>query len=166
MKKLSKILIVTLAMLALSLIVMPNVDASAAAKCFNSGNLTYQITGKNTCTVKGLTKAGKNSTSCNIPSTVTCNGKTYNVTAISDKAFCNNDNLKTVKCSNSIKSIGKQAFYDCDSLKNVTIGKNCNSLKSNAFSNCNSLKNINCSSVIKSLGSNCFGNATCNVNTR
>lgn len=162
-----KISIVAFA-LAFALLCVPVAGAkvSAASKScnqtFTSGKLCYQVTGKNTCTVTGLKKGCNNTASVTIPNSVTCNGKTYKVTAIADKAFCNNDSLKTVKCSNSIKTIGTKAFYDCDSLKNVSLG-GCNTVKSNAFAGCDSLKKVNCAKAIKNLGNNCFGKATCKI---
>ena len=163
MKKLTKILMVGVTMMALALVAIPMGNSSAATDCFNKGKFTYQITGKNTCTVKEFSQKGCNSSSCVIPSTVNCKGKKYKVTAIADNAFCNNDKIKTVKCPNTIKTIGTNAFYDCDSLKSVKIGSKCGNVENNAFGSCNTLRKINCSSQIKTLGTNCFGNATCNI---
>lgn len=48
-----------------------------------------------------------------IPATVTHNGTTYNVTAISGKAFMNNNSLTSVTLPASITSIGYMAFDNC-----------------------------------------------------
>lgn len=168
MKNLKKKLSIVAFAFAFALLFVPaaNAKVSAASKncnqTFTSGKLCYQVTGKNTCTVTGLKKSCQNATSCTIPSSVTCNGKTYKVTSIANKAFCNSDNLKTVKCANSVKTIGTKAFYGCDSLKSVSLG-NCNTVKANAFGSCTSLNKINCTNKISNLGSNCFGNAFCKI---
>lgn len=77
---------------------------------FSSGKLNYKITGKNTCTVTGVSAKGKNSTSCTIPSTVTCNGKTYKVTNVAKNAFSNCNKLKTITCNKSLKTSGSNCF--------------------------------------------------------
>lgn len=48
-----------------------------------------------------------------IPATVTHNGTTYNVTAISGRAFMNNKSLTSVTLPASITSIGYMAFDNC-----------------------------------------------------
>lgn len=77
---------------------------------FSSGKLNYKVTGKNTCTVTGLSSKGNNSSSCKIPSTVNCNGKTYKVTSVANNAFKNCDNLKTITCNKSLKNSGSNCF--------------------------------------------------------
>ncbi len=77
---------------------------------FSSGKLRYKITGKNTCTVTGLSAKGKNSASCTIPSTVTCNVKTYKVTNVANNAFKNSNNLKSINCNKSVKTTGSNCF--------------------------------------------------------
>lgn len=160
---------------ALSLVVMtaaaPAVQADAAVKAacststksarsFTSGKLCYNVTSSNTVTCTGLKANCSNTTSVSIPSTVSCNGKTYKVTKVANNAFKNNDCLKTVNVSNNVKSIGTNSFSGCDSLKNVKLGNCVKSVGSNAFSNCPKLNTVNGSSKIKSLGNNCFGNAS------
>ncbi|MDO5519896.1 MAG: leucine-rich repeat domain-containing protein [bacterium] len=178
MKNFKKVILAGAMLLSVGTMSVPTASVSAAkAKCntnvtstqsntskkFTSGNLCYKVTGNNTCTVTGLSSQGKKSSSCSIPTSVTCNGKKYKVTSIANNAFKNCDNLKSVKVSNCVSNIGANAFKGCDSLKNVTLGKGVSNLGSNAFSSCNSLKSVNCGSTIKTLGSNCFGNSTCRV---
>lgn len=92
-----------------------------ANKCFTKGKLCYQVSGKNTCTVTGLSKSGKNAASCTIPATVTCNGKTYKVTKVAAKAFQNCNKLKSVKvCSNQTA-----AGTNCWGNANVQYGSSC-----------------------------------------
>jgi hypothetical protein len=77
---------------------------------FSSGKLNYKVTGKNTCTVTGLSSKGSNSSSCKIPSSVNCNGKTYKVTNVANNAFKNCDNLKSITCNKSLKTSGSNCF--------------------------------------------------------
>lgn len=168
MKNLKMKLSVIVMLFAFAVLLVPTTGkVSAASKScgstFTVGNLCYQVTGNSTCTVTGVSNQGKKATSCNVPSTVSCNGTKYKVTEIADKAFCNNKSLKSVKVSNNVKCIGSKAFYGCSNLKNVSLGKCVNTVESKAFSNCTSLNNIKCTTVAKTLGSNCFGNATCKI---
>lgn len=134
---------------------LPAADVSAASKScsttvtstqnttckkFTSGNFCFKTTDKNTCTVTGLSSAGKKVSSCTVPSTVKCNGKTYKVTKVAAGAFKNCNKLKSVKLPSCITSVG-----------------------SNAFSGCSNLKTVTCAKQVKSLGTNCFGNATCKI---
>ena len=145
MKNLKKKLSVIVMLFALTVLLVPTTGKVSAAsktsnKTFTAGKLCYQVPGNSTCTVTGLKSSYNNTTSCTIPSTVTCNGKTYKVTAVADKAFYNNDSLKSVKVSKNVKCVGNQAFAGCDNLKKIT-----------------------CAKAIKKLGNNCFGNAVCKV---
>lgn len=132
-------------------------------KTFTSGSLCFKVTGGDTAACTGFKQGCSNSASCTIPSTVKCNGKTYNVTQIASNAFSNCDSLKTIKVGNCVKTIGKNAFSGCDKLNNVSLGNSVNKVCSNAFSNCKKLKVINCAKEIKNCATNCFGNADCKV---
>ena len=88
-----------------------NCTSQSNSNCnFSSGKLTYKVTGKNTCTVTGLSSKGSNSSSCKIPSSVNCNGKTYKVTNVANNAFKNCDNLKSITCNKSLKTSGSNCF--------------------------------------------------------
>ncbi len=76
----------------------------------------------------------KSKTTITIPDTVTINGITYKVTAVSKNAFKNNKKLKK-----------------------VIIGKNVTKIEANAFSGCKNLKAITVKSTkLKSVGKNAF----------
>ena len=49
-------------------------------------------------------------TSCTIPDKIKVNGKKYKVTAVADKAFYNNKQIKSVTIGKNITKIGKNAF--------------------------------------------------------
>ena len=102
--------------------------------------------------------------SVNIPSQVTYNGITYNVTSIGDHAFhsCgllasvyipnsiitigndafNSCNLKSLEIPNSVTSIGNMAFNENGLLTSVTIGTGLISVGGGVFRNCVALKDI------------------------
>ncbi|WP_455718302.1 hypothetical protein [Anaerosporobacter sp.] len=121
MMKLKKMAFAVAMMVTVGTVATPVNGAQAAVKTncttqvnsncnFSSGKLKYKITGKNTCTVTGLSSKGKNSTSCKIPSTVNCNGKTYKVTNVANNAFKNCKKLKTITCNKSLKTSGSNCF--------------------------------------------------------
>lgn len=87
---------------------------TASANCvgttFSCGGLKYKVTSKNAVTCTGFKNSNSKATSCTIPSKVTCNGTTYNVTKVASNAFSKCKNLKKVKCSSKISNLGKNCF--------------------------------------------------------
>ncbi len=132
----------------------------AVGTTFSCGNLKYRVTGKNSVTCTGFKNNKANRTSCIIPSSVTCKGNKYKVTNVANNAFKNCDSLKSIKVSNSCKTIGTNAFAGCNNLSKVNLGNCVNTVSKNAFANCGNLNKINCANNIKNLGSNCFGGAS------
>ena len=65
---------------------------SLVGKTFTSGNYKYKITAKNTVTFTGLKK--QKASTVKIGNTVKYKGKTYNITAIANKALYNNKYLR------------------------------------------------------------------------
>lgn len=103
----------------------------------------YKVTGSNTVEYK---KAGSNKAKVTIPSTVTYQGRKYQVTSIGTKAFKNNKKLKKVVIPSTVRKIGKQAFINCKKLKSITIKTNklnAKAIGSKAF------KGINAKATIK-----------------
>ena len=86
------------------------VSANCVGTTFNCGGLNYKVTSNNTVTCTGFKKSNSKATSCTIPSTVTCNGTTYNVTKVASNAFSKCKNLKKVNCSSKISKLGKNCF--------------------------------------------------------
>lgn len=104
---------------------------------------TYKVTGSNTVEYR---KTTANKAKVTIPSTVTYQGRKYQVTSIAAKAFRNNKKLKKVVIPSTVRKIGKQAFVNCKKLKNITIKANkltAKSIGSKAF------KGINPKATIK-----------------
>ena len=77
-----------------------------------------------------------------IPATVVHNGSVCNVTSISDYAFSNCYDLKSVEIPNSVTSIGTYTFVDCRGLKNITIPNSVTKIGTYAFYGCSSLESV------------------------
>lgn len=83
------------------------------------GKLVYKVTGTGTAAlVKPVSKSIKK---VDIPASVKIDGFTFQVTAISAKAFAGCKKLKTVTIGANVRSIGKQAFKNCKKLSKITI---------------------------------------------
>ena len=93
-----------------------------------------------------------------LPSSVSYNGITYNVTAIGDNAFRFASNLSWVILPNSITRIGKYAFYRCN-LSSIIIPSTIISIGRNAFTNCYPLTSIS----VKSANPNYDSRNNCNA---
>lgn len=95
----------------------------------------------------------------NIPSTITVNGVTYNVTSIGNNAFNDDDDLLIVTIPEGVTSIGEYAFGGCDYLASITIPSEVTSIGYFAFWSCNSLKRVYISSIESWLNIRMGGNA-------
>lgn len=111
--------------------------------------IRYKITkastnGKGTVTVIGTTKkkSDKKFTKLSIKNTVKIGGVTFNVTAISKKAFKGYKYLKSATIGDKVKTVGAQAFYGCKVLTTVTIGKSVKTIGKSSFEKCTKLKKI------------------------
>ena len=78
----------------------------------------------------------------NIPSKVTHQGVTYDVTSIDDEAFGESSELTSVSIPNSVTSIGSKAFQNCWRLTSIVLPGNLNSIGSSAFSGCSGLTSV------------------------
>lgn len=70
-----------------------------------------------------------------IPETVTYNGTTYPVTAITRVAFYPSS-ITSVVIPNSVKHIDEKAFYECRSLRSMTLSNSLERIGREAFSGC------------------------------
>ena len=110
-------------------------------------NAVYTITGStdDNRTVEYI-KPSVQTAKVTIPSVVTVQGKSYQVTAIANKAFKNNKKVKKIVIPATIKKIGKQAFFKCKKLKNIVIKTK--KLKNNSVGK-KAFKGISAKAVIK-----------------
>ncbi len=138
-----KSILFTLLLLALLL------PANANAYDFKVNGIYYEILSSSDKTVWVTYYSDSNGTvysnysgSVTIPASVTYNGTTYSVTAISVYAFINCSGLTSVTIPNSVTNIGPSAFSGCSGLTSVTIGNSVTRISSSAFSGCSSLTSV------------------------
>ena len=98
------------------------------AQTFQSGDLYYKVTSETTVEIAPASAVYANLTSVEIPSTVTYDSKTYNVTSIGNSAFQGCSKLTSITLPNSVTTIGYSAFSGCSSLASLTIPKSVTSI--------------------------------------
>ena len=148
-------LFLLLAMLFANVLFAQNVDPNVDPADFTVGAVGYKIKSTNEVWVHNRVDDAL-STNLTIPSSVTHNGTTYNVTSIEYRAFEDCNILRSVVIPNSVTSIGDNAFISCDNLSSVTIGENVTSIGSAAFKSCLSLTSISIPNSVTTIGNNIF----------
>ena len=142
-------ILLTIAMLLCSI--------TANAHDFEVDGIYYDITSSTTVEV---TFRGDNYNSYSneysgavfIPSTVTYNSITYNVTGIGEWAFYYCSSLTEITISEGVTSIGNSAFQSCSSLTAITIPASVTSIGDDAFSWCRSLTAITIPESVTRIG--------------
>ena len=81
-----------------------------------------------------------------IPSTISYNGKTYQVNVINVDAFANCRDLTSIVIGDNVWLIRSSAFYECTGLTSVTFGSATAYIEPTAFYHCTSLTSIICKS--------------------
>lgn len=107
---------------------------------FESDCLLYTISENNTDCI--LVGARNVSNELVIPSQITFNGKTYNVTSIDKNALKDYNELTSITIPSSVTSIGDYAFQGCSGLTSITIPNSVTSIGKSAFEGCTSLTSI------------------------
>lgn len=107
----------------------------------SKNQVSYKVTGQDK-SVAFYQVNNKNATRIVIPDTVTIDGKTYNVTAISDNAFSGCKKLKFVTIGKYVTTIGNKAFFKCTLLKKIIIPTSVIKIGKKAFYGCKKLKTI------------------------
>lgn len=90
-----------------------------------------------------------------IPSTVTYNGSTYNVTAIGGSAF-SSSNITSINLPDGLTTIGNYAFAGCSHITSLTIPANVTSIGEFAFIGCTGLTTLTVSSPKTVIGYSAF----------
>ncbi len=134
-----------------------NGDGILTQKVMTVDGIVYSLPGGSDVAAIGYTG---DKTDITIPSTVTGDGKTYNVIAVGNNGFKGNTTLKTVSFTDSIKSIGQNAFSGCTGLKSVIIGNKITGIGASAFSNCTGIEKAVFGKGIESVGDGAFSGVT------
>ena len=151
----------------LPLLVVLLTSLSTYAYDFQSGDLYYNITGKNTVEVtfqkhffpnfmnySGLATA-------TIPETVTHNGTTYSVTSIGDGAFDCCYSLTSITIPHSVTSIGRYAFAGCSALTSIVVESGNTTYDSRE--NCNAIIETATNTLIAGCQSTIIPNSVTNI---
>ena len=121
-----------------------------------ASTLTAQVTFKSYKSSTWSYNENWSITSASIPSSITYQGKTYQVTSIGDHAFWDCSGLTSVTIPNSVTCIGNYAFYNCTGLTSVTIGNSVTSIEYKAFYDCSGLTKITIPTSVTSIGEFAF----------
>ena len=124
---------------------------------FVSGNVAYSITGPNTVEVISLQELATcswYSGAVVVPSTVECNGTTYTVTRIGEKAF-DGCAVTRVSLPSTIEEIGRDAFSSTR-LQSIALPSSLQSIGIGAFAFCSRLNTIHLPASVSHIGSCAF----------
>ncbi len=90
----------------------------------------------------GATAGTSYSGDVTIPTTVTYNQTTYNVTSIGDHAFYGCKTLTSIVIGDGVKTIDTYAFGNCEGLESLTLGSSVETIGVDAFFNCLKLTSL------------------------
>ena len=142
MKKLIKLFAVVIAVI---------ISNSVFAYDFEVDGIYYNKRSDSTVAVTYKNSNGNSySGDVTIPSSVTYDETTYNVTSIGGYAFYKCTSLTSITIPNNVTFIGSSAFSSCTGLTNITIPDSVVTIGDYAFAGCSSLTNITINS--KKLG--------------
>lgn len=128
---------------------------SAFAASFEVGGIRYNIIpdSKNVEVTSKMIGASAYTGEIVIPSSVTYDGASYNVTAIGYAAFDGNRSAMTsITIPSTVTSIGGRAFSGCKGLTGISIPSSVTSIGEYAFSGCTGLTSITIPSSVTSMG--------------
>lgn len=91
-----------------------------------------------------------------IPSAITHEGNTYNVTSIGEFAFNLCSKMTSVSIPGSVVIIGNSAFHCCSGLTTIDIPNSVERLGEFAFSDCKGLTSVSISDNLRSIGNSAF----------
>ena len=140
---------------------------AATGDTFTVENITYEVTGDNTVSVTKKGDGTLYSGGITIPSTVSYENTTYNVTAIGKDAFRSCKDLGAVIVPSSVKTIGQTAFGYIGSpmdmgtnIFSITLNEGLETIGAEAFIGSRKLKSIHIPASVTTLGDKIFQNST------
>lgn len=125
-----------------------------------ASTLTAQVTFKSYKSSTWSYNENWSITSASIPSSITYQGKTYQVTSIGDHAFERCGELTSVTIPNTITNIGNETFKYCRGLSYVTIPNSVTNIGNQAFDECSGLTSIIIPDKVISIGEGAFANCS------
>lgn len=146
----------------LSSLLLLAVSTLSWAYDFEVDGICYNVDGSGATVTSGLKKYAGNYA---IPSTVSHNNVTYNVTGIGNQAFFNCTFLTSITIPESVTSIGDMAFNGCSRLASVSVPQSVTSIGDRAFSGCPSLTSVSVESGNKVYDSRDNSNAIIKTST-
>lgn len=114
----------------------------------------YRIKSRNTAEYAGPVRNGIRKVT--IPASVTIEGRSYQVTAVGEKAFRNQKKLTRVRIGKKVTVIGKEAFRGCTRLKAIAMPKGLNKIGVRAFYQCSSLSGVTIPGRVKKIEKQAF----------
>lgn len=126
----------------------------AVASAFTVDGVNYSINNADKETVSLVSWPGAKG-DITIPKTVTHDGKSYTVTAISRVAFTKNSEITSVTAE-TIVEVGQSAFNECVNLKTAKVGNGLKIVNAYAFNKCYSLSVVNLPEGLQSIGKLAF----------
>jgi hypothetical protein len=149
-KLLKMVLLMKLFLLPLSFLF---VSVVCFAQTFTSDGIKYTVMGDGTLAV---VSGGSYSGDIVIPSSVTYNGTSYDVTYIGNAAFYQCTGLTSVVMPNSVTDIDQGIFAYCTGLKSVTFSSNLYYVQNYTFIGCTGLTSMVIPSTITEIGAYAF----------
>lgn len=119
----------------------------AKVSSFVKDKIAYKVHGKKVSVANASKKV------VTVPSTVTWEGKTYQVTKIDENAFRGDVKLKKITLGKNVKNVGKNAFRDCKGLKIVKVKASSVKVGKDVLKGTNSVKVNGTAKVKKSFAS-------------
>lgn len=94
-------------------------DSSQKGNLYTVGDYKYKIINASTVAFAGIKNT--KTTKITIPKTVKISGRSFKVTAITDKALSGKNKVTSVTIGANVTTIGKEAFKNCKKLDTITI---------------------------------------------
>ena len=95
-----------------------------------------------------------------IPSTINCDGISYKITSIGEKAFWSCTNILSIEIPSTVEVINDYALSGCSGLARIIIPNSVVEIGNNSLSGCSGLTEITIPSSVKMLGSVVFGDCS------